>query len=105
MPLATVRMSGTTSQLSTANHLPVRPKPAITSSAMSRIPWGLDLSRMDWGAAQGGTGGALGDPPRDCVCALVLEDLLQVRRARVDGARVGMAGRAAIRVRVEHAHD
>ena len=35
---ATVRMSGTTSQLSTPNHLPVRPKPAITSSQMSRIP-------------------------------------------------------------------
>ena len=40
------------------------------------------------------------------VCgALVLEDLLEVRRARADRARIGMAGRAAVRVRVEHAHD
>ena len=40
------------------------------------------------------------------VCgALVLEDLLEVRRAGAHGARVGVAGRAAVRVRVEHAHD
>ena len=36
---------------------------------------------------------------------LVHEDLLEVRAAGADRARVGMAGRAAVRVRVEHAHD
>ena len=37
--------------------------------------------------------------------ALVLEDLLEMRCAGADGARIGMADRAAIRVRVEHADD
>ena len=36
---------------------------------------------------------------------LVLEDLLEVRRARADRARIGMPGGAAVRVRVEHADD
>ena len=35
----------------------------------------------------------------------VLEDLLEVRRAGADRARIGMAGGAAVRVRVEHPHD
>ena len=47
----------------------------------------------------------LHDHGGDGVRALVLEDLLQVRAARADGARVGMAGGAAIRVRVEDARD
>ena len=47
----------------------------------------------------------LEDDGGDRVCALVLEDLLEVRRAGADRARIGMAGRAAVRVRVEHAHD
>jgi len=38
IPLATVRMSGTTSQFSHANQRPVRPNPAITSSQTRRIP-------------------------------------------------------------------
>ena len=33
-----VMMSGTTFQWSTANQLPVRPKPDITSSQISRMP-------------------------------------------------------------------
>jgi hypothetical protein len=33
-----VMRSGTTFQWSTANHFPVRPKPAITSSAIIRMP-------------------------------------------------------------------
>ena len=37
--------------------------------------------------------------------AFVLEDLLEVRRAGADGARIGMAGGAAVRVGVEHPHD
>src|SRR5205085_11439673 len=47
----------------------------------------------------------LQDHGRDRVRALVLEDLLEVRRARTDRAGIGVARRAAIRVRVEHAHD
>ena len=39
------------------------------------------------------------------VRALVFEDLLEVRAARADGAGVGMAGGAAVRVGVEHADD
>ena len=45
MPLAVTRMSGFTSQWSTANHLPVRPQPAITSSAISSTPWRSQISR------------------------------------------------------------
>ena len=45
MPLAIVMMSGTTSQLSHANHLPVRPKPAMISSAISRIPCRSQIPR------------------------------------------------------------
>ena len=45
MPLAIVMMSGTTFQWSTANHSPVRPKPDITSSAISRMPWRSQISR------------------------------------------------------------
>ena len=48
IPFANVRMSGTTSKLSHANHLPVRPKPAITSSQISRIPYLSHVSRIDW---------------------------------------------------------
>ena len=47
----------------------------------------------------------LEDDRGDRVGALVLEDLLEVRRARADGARIGMAGGAAVGVRVERAHD
>ena len=50
-------------------------------------------------------GDRLEDHGGDGVRALVLEDLLEVRRAGADRARVGMAGRAAVGVRVEHAHD
>ena len=40
------------------------------------------------------------------VCApSYCEDLLEVRRARADRARIGMPGRAAVGVRVERAHD
>ncbi len=44
-PLAIVIRSGVTSQLSTANHFPVRPKPAMTSSATIRMPWRSQISR------------------------------------------------------------
>ena len=37
-PLAPTTMSGRTSQCSQANQRPVRPKPVITSSAISRMP-------------------------------------------------------------------
>ena len=47
----------------------------------------------------------LEDHGGDGVRALVLEDLLEVRPAGADRARVGMAGGAAVGVRVEHAHD
>ena len=47
MPLASVMMSGTTSQCSQANQRPVRPKPVITSSRMSRMPWRSQTSRID----------------------------------------------------------
>ena len=47
----------------------------------------------------------LHDHGGDRLRVLVLEDLLKVRRARADRARVGMTGRAAVRVGVEHADD
>src|SRR5262249_62262116 len=47
----------------------------------------------------------LEDHRGDVLRALVLEDLLEVRAAGADGARVGMARRAAVRVRIEHADD
>ena len=50
-------------------------------------------------------GDRLEDHGGDGVRALVHQDLLEVRRAGADRARVGMAGRAAVGVRVEHAHD
>ena len=36
---------------------------------------------------------------------LVLEDLLEVRRARADRARIRVPGGAAVRVRIEHPDD
>ncbi|CAM5742264.1 hypothetical protein SHIRM173S_00159 [Streptomyces hirsutus] len=45
-PLA-VRMSGVTSQWLQANHSPVRPKPAMTSSKMSRMPYRSQTSRSE----------------------------------------------------------
>ena len=47
----------------------------------------------------------LEDHRGDGVRALVLEDLLEVRRARADRARIRMAGGAAVGVGVEHPHD
>ena len=47
----------------------------------------------------------LEDHRGDGVRAFVLQDLLEVRRAGAHGARIGMTGGAAVRVRVEHAHD
>ena len=44
-PLATVVMSGTTSQCSEANIRPVRPKPVITSSKISSTPCRSQISR------------------------------------------------------------
>ena len=38
IPLASVMMSGAMLTVSEPNMLPVRPKPQITSSAMTRIP-------------------------------------------------------------------
>ena len=38
-PLAMQMRSGTTFQWSMANHSPVRPKPAMTSSAIMRMPY------------------------------------------------------------------
>ena len=46
IPFATVRMSGTTSQLSQVNQRPVRPNPAITSSRIREdaVPAGAGLA-------------------------------------------------------------
>ena len=51
------------------------------------------------------TGDRLENHGGDRLRPLVHEDLLEVRPARADGARLRMAGRAAIRVGVEHPHD
>ena len=48
-------------------------------------------------------GHGLEDHGGDVLRPFVLEDLLEVRRARADRARIGMPRRAAVRVRVEHA--
>ena len=45
MPLAVVRMSGWTPQCSMANHLPERPQPDMTSSAMRRTPVSSQMRR------------------------------------------------------------
>mmetsp|Transcript_57770 Transcript_57770/g.162966 ORF Transcript_57770/g.162966 Transcript_57770/m.162966 type:complete len:204 (-) Transcript_57770:667-1278(-) len=45
-PFAKTRMSGCTPSCSTANILPVRPKPLWTSSAMSRSPCASQMARM-----------------------------------------------------------
>ena len=50
-------------------------------------------------------GHGLEDHRRDGLRALVLEDLLEVRAARADRARVGMPCGAAVGVGVEHPHD
>ena len=103
-------MSGTTSQLSHANIRPVRPKPAITSSRISRIPWRSHTSRTDAEVAVGrgddpvGAGDGLEHDGRDGVGALVHQDLLEVRGTGAHRARVGVAGRAPVGVRVEHPH-
>jgi len=55
MPLATVIRSGTTPVCSIANHLPVRPKPLITSSAISRMPYLSQISRRIGQYSGGGT--------------------------------------------------
>src|SRR5216110_1083480 len=110
MPLATLRMSGTTSQFSTPNHLPVRPKPAMTSSdqqdpvPVADLPDRLQiaLGRDDDAVCPGDR---LEDDRGDGVRALVLEDLFEVRPAGADRAGVGMSRGTAVGVRIEHAHD
>src|SRR5215210_7299338 len=47
----------------------------------------------------------LHDHGGDRLGPLVLEDLLEVRRAGADRARIGVAGRASVGIRVEHPHD
>src|SRR3989440_1927052 len=54
-PFAKVIRSGTIRQLSTANHDPVRPKPVITSSAISTIPNLSHSRRTPWRYPWGGT--------------------------------------------------
>jgi hypothetical protein len=54
-PFAKVMRSGTTSQCSAANHLPVRPKPVMTSSRMRRIPYLSQSARRPWKNPSGGT--------------------------------------------------
>jgi hypothetical protein len=44
-PLAKVSRSGTTPKCSAANHVPVRPKPAMTSSRMKTMPYRSQISR------------------------------------------------------------
>src|SRR5439155_14812713 len=50
-------------------------------------------------------GDGLEDYCRDVLRPFVPEDLLEMRRAGANRARIGVAGRAAVRVRVEHAGD
>ena len=45
MPFADVMMSGSTPKFSIAHHLPVRPMPDWTSSAMSMMPYLVHISR------------------------------------------------------------
>ena len=55
MLLASVIRSGTTPLCSTANSLPVRPAPACTSSAMSRMPWASQTARSSCKKSNGAT--------------------------------------------------
>ena len=47
-PFAQVTRSGLMSYSSDANQCPIRPKPVITSSAQSRIPYRSQISRTPW---------------------------------------------------------
>ena len=104
-------MSGTTSQFSHANQRPVRPKPGhdLVEDQQDPVPVADLADRLQVAGRRRDDpvrpGHGLEDHGGDGVRALVLEDLLEVRRSRADRARIGMARRAAIRVRVEHPHD
>ena len=51
-----------------------------------------------------GAGDRLEDDGGHRVRPFVLQDLLQMRAARAHRTRIRMAGRTAVRVRIEHAH-
>ena len=48
MPFAMIRMSGSMPVVSTANIVPVRPKPACTSSATKSIPCSAQMALRPW---------------------------------------------------------
>ena len=127
MPLASVMMSGTTSQCSQRE-----PAPGAAEAGQDLVEDEQDAVAIadlaDRREVAGrrhedavGAGHGLEDHGGDRLRPLVLQDLLQVRTAGGDGAVVGvpggrvegvsavpvvdMPGGAAVRVRVEHAHD
>ncbi len=61
MPFATDMRSGTTPSCSTANHRPVRPKPVMTSSAISRTSSSSQIART----ARSQPSGGMMKPPED----------------------------------------
>ena len=98
MPLASVMMSGTTSQCSQANQRPVRPKPGhhLVEDEQDAVPVadladGGEVARRRHEHAVG-AGDGLEDHRGDGLRALVLQDLLQVRTAGGDGAVAGVTG-------------
>ena len=111
MPFAVVMMSGTTSQCSHANQRPDasparhhlvedEEDPVLIADLADRLE--VAVGRVDEAVR---ADDRLHDHGGDRVRALVLEELLEVRPARADRARVGVPGGAAVRVRVEHAYD
>ena len=106
-PLAVVMMSGTTFQLSTANHSPVRPQPHITSSAIiwmpnlrAQLPDALQVPvGRDQDAVRAGH--RLQDERRDRLRSLELDRLLEQLERRL--GVVEPALRAVIGI--EHVHD
>jgi hypothetical protein len=56
-------MSGATSKVSIADHVPVRPAPTSTSSAMNNTSCSSQISRTRWKYSIGGTDAPVDDPP------------------------------------------
>ena len=103
-PLAIVIRSGTTPQWSTANQRPVRPNPAITSSATIRIPFRSQISRTPCEVAVGRDEDAvraddrLEEDGRDRLRPFVADDVLEALQALLDRSRLRLP--PAMRVRI-----
>ena len=110
-PFAKVMRSGTTSQRSTANHSPHRPKPAITSSAISTMPNSSQISRTTGEIAVGRHEDAVGAHHRSRMIAATVcapSTMRTPRGARAPGRTPAPdrgVERRPVGVRAPVAHD